>query len=100
MAQEKSIQASLLIFTLITGLISQSLVIPVISAASFQDQKNHYPPGDPHTDGSPPKGVLSLVSIFLSSDFRQLLFSELYESYLPKVLFVRVQLFNTLVHET
>ncbi|WOH05573.1 hypothetical protein DCAR_0624992 [Daucus carota subsp. sativus] len=49
MAREKSKQASLLIFTLITGLLSQSLVIPVMSAASFQDKKCCNPSGDPHS---------------------------------------------------
>ncbi|KAK1388769.1 Protodermal factor 1 [Heracleum sosnowskyi] len=53
MAKEKSKQASLLIFTLITGLLSQSLVIPVVSTASFDDKKCcNNPSGDPHGGGS------------------------------------------------
>ncbi|KAL8088345.1 uncharacterized protein LOC141695065 [Apium graveolens] len=49
MAKEKSKQATLLIFTLITGLLSQSLVIPVVSTESFGDKKCC---NDPHGGGS------------------------------------------------
>lgn len=46
MAGDKYRQVSLLIFGLIAGLLSQNLVIPVLSAAT-QEQKTYYSP-DPH----------------------------------------------------
>ncbi|XP_038900371.1 protodermal factor 1-like [Benincasa hispida] len=48
-------QASVLLFTLLAGLLSQSLLIPVFST-SIADQKSYYsPPSDPHS-GTPPTG--------------------------------------------
>ncbi|KAJ7960688.1 Protodermal factor 1 [Quillaja saponaria] len=49
----KRSMASLFLLSLLAGLLSQNLVIPVMSA-SFEDQKNYYSP-DPHA-GSPPTG--------------------------------------------
>uniref|UniRef100_A0A5B6YL83 Putative protodermal factor 1 n=1 Tax=Davidia involucrata TaxID=16924 RepID=A0A5B6YL83_DAVIN len=53
MERERSKQASLLLWTLLAGLLSQNLLIPVMST-SVEDQKNYYSP-DPHT-GTPPTG--------------------------------------------
>ncbi|KAA0054578.1 hypothetical protein IC582_026434 [Cucumis melo] len=50
----RSKQASALLFTLLAGLLSQSLLIPVLST-SITDQKSYYSPPDPHS-GSPPSG--------------------------------------------
>ncbi|XP_052177237.1 protodermal factor 1 [Diospyros lotus] len=55
MAREKrNKQTSPLFWSLIAGLLSQSLLIPVMSITSLQDQKNYYTP-DPNA-GSPPTG--------------------------------------------
>ncbi|WOG99969.1 hypothetical protein DCAR_0519325 [Daucus carota subsp. sativus] len=51
MARDKYRQVSLLVFGLIAGLISQNLVIPVMSAATLEDQKTYYSP-DPHGGNS------------------------------------------------
>lgn len=52
MARDKySRQVSVLIFGLIAGLLSQNLVIPVMSAATLGDQKTYYSP-DPHSGKS------------------------------------------------
>lgn len=45
--------ASLLLWTLIVGLVSQNMAIPLTSASN-EDQKTYYTP-DPHA-GSPPSG--------------------------------------------
>lgn len=54
MERKRSSHASLIVCTLLTGLISQNLVIPVIST-TIEDQTNHYTP-DPHA-GSPPTSL-------------------------------------------
>ncbi|EXB92424.1 hypothetical protein L484_021408 [Morus notabilis] len=52
--ERKSIRmSSLLLWSLVAALVSQNLLIPVMSA-SFEDQKNYYTP-DPHV-GTPPSG--------------------------------------------
>ncbi|KAI4306030.1 hypothetical protein L6164_029344 [Bauhinia variegata] len=53
MERKRSNGASLLLWTLLAGLLSQNLVIPVMST-TIEDQKNYYSP-DPHS-GSPHKG--------------------------------------------
>ncbi|XP_022149747.1 protodermal factor 1-like [Momordica charantia] len=50
----RSKQASALLFTLLAGLLSHSLVIPVFSS-TIADQKSYYSP-DPHA-GTPPTGT-------------------------------------------
>lgn len=45
--------SSLFIWALVAGMLSQNLVIPVVST-TVEDQKNYYPP-DPHA-GTPPSG--------------------------------------------
>lgn len=40
-------QSSLLLWATVATLLSQNLVIPVISAATVEDQKNYYPRPDP-----------------------------------------------------
>ena len=56
---------SLLLCSLVAAVLSQSLLIPVMSSNTFDDQKNYYS-HDPHTGGSPPTGTLSLsLSKFL-----------------------------------
>ncbi|KAI4306028.1 hypothetical protein L6164_029344 [Bauhinia variegata] len=54
MERKRSNGASLLLWTLLAGLLSQNLVIPVMST-TIEDQKNYYSP-DPHS-GSPHKGL-------------------------------------------
>ncbi|CAM8887977.1 hypothetical protein QQ045_025228 [Rhodiola kirilowii] len=55
MERKGSMQASLSIWLLVAGLLSQNLLTLVLSAPlSFEDQKNYYTP-DPHA-GSPPTG--------------------------------------------
>ncbi|KAK9284640.1 hypothetical protein L1049_023816 [Liquidambar formosana] len=53
MGRERSQHASLFMWILVAGLLSQNLAIPVMST-SFEDQKNYYTP-DPHA-GTPPTG--------------------------------------------
>ncbi|KAM3395813.1 protodermal factor 1 [Capsicum galapagoense] len=54
MAKERSKRSSLILWAAFAALLSQNLVIPVVSSASFEEQKNYYIP-DPHT-GTPPTG--------------------------------------------
>jgi len=51
--ERKRSHASFTMFAMLVGVISQSLVIPVVST-TVEDQKNYYTP-DPHA-GSPPSG--------------------------------------------
>ncbi|KAI3457078.1 hypothetical protein Pfo_013741 [Paulownia fortunei] len=53
MEANRSRQASLLLWTAVAALLSQNLVIAVMSAASFEDQKNYYSP-DPNARTPPP----------------------------------------------
>ena len=55
----RSKQVSALVFTLLAGLLSQSLLIPVLST-SIADQKSYYSPPDPHS-GSPPSGYCTFT---------------------------------------
>ncbi|KAL6286913.1 hypothetical protein ACE6H2_011303 [Prunus campanulata] len=59
MGRVRSRVASLFIWTLVAGMISQNLVIPVMSS-TVEDQKTYYSP-DPHA-GSPPGGSHSTPS--------------------------------------
>lgn len=52
---ERNEQVSLLLLTLVAGLLSQNLMIPVMSITSVDDQKNYYSSPDPHA-GTPPTG--------------------------------------------
>ncbi|PHT44187.1 hypothetical protein CQW23_18212 [Capsicum baccatum] len=54
MAKERSKRSSLILWAAFAALLSQNLVVPVVSSASFEEQKNYYIP-DPHT-GTPPTG--------------------------------------------
>nr|XP_016463041.1 PREDICTED: protodermal factor 1-like [Nicotiana tabacum] len=54
MEKQRSKQSSLILWAAFAALLSQNLVIPVMSTASFEEQKNFYIP-DP-TIGSPPGG--------------------------------------------
>ncbi|CAN4104440.1 unnamed protein product [Withania somnifera] len=54
MAKERSKQRSLILWATFAALLLQNLVIPAMSSASFEEQKNYYIP-DPHI-GSPPTG--------------------------------------------
>ncbi|XAR52788.1 hypothetical protein NMG60_11021045 [Bertholletia excelsa] len=54
MGREKSKHPGLVVWTLAVGLLSQYLLIPVMSVESLEDEKNYYSP-DPHA-GSPPTG--------------------------------------------
>lgn len=51
-------------FTLLAGLISQNLIIPVIAITTIEDQKNYYTP-DPNA-GTPPTGLSSSLYISLN----------------------------------
>ncbi|KAG5544813.1 hypothetical protein RHGRI_017308 [Rhododendron griersonianum] len=53
MERERNKQVSLLLLTLVAGLLSQNLLVPVMSITSVDDQKNYYYSPDPHA-GSPP----------------------------------------------
>ncbi|KAK2978471.1 hypothetical protein RJ640_003225, partial [Escallonia rubra] len=53
MERGRSKQASVLIWALAATLLSQNLVVSVMSAATVGDQKTYYPSPDPHA-GSPP----------------------------------------------
>ncbi|KAL2483480.1 protodermal factor 1 [Forsythia ovata] len=46
--------ASLLLWTTAAALLSQNMVVPVRSAATFEDQKNYYSPDQ--NSGTPPTG--------------------------------------------
>ncbi|XP_055824936.1 protodermal factor 1 [Solanum dulcamara] len=54
MEKKRSNQSSLILWATFAALLLQNLVIPVMSSASFEEQKNYYTP-DPHI-GSPPTG--------------------------------------------
>lgn len=53
--------ASLLLWTVIVGLVSQNIAIPLTSAGN-EDQKTYYTP-DPHA-GSPPSGFSTNHEIY------------------------------------
>ncbi|CAN6701549.1 unnamed protein product [Malus baccata var. baccata] len=52
MGRVRSNAASLFLWTLVAGLLSQNLIIPVMSSA-VQDQKTYYSPPDPHSGSTP-----------------------------------------------
>ncbi|XP_015082407.1 protodermal factor 1-like [Solanum pennellii] len=54
MAKQRSSQSSRILWAAFAAMLLQNLVIPVVSFASFEEEKNYYTP-DPHT-GSPPTG--------------------------------------------
>ena len=54
---------SMLLWSLVAALVSQNLLMPVMSA-SFEDQKNYYTP-DPHI-GTPPSGLSLFSNLILS----------------------------------
>ncbi|KAL2496678.1 protodermal factor 1-like [Forsythia ovata] len=57
MERKRSKHASMLLWATVAALLTQNLVIPVMSSATFEDQKTYYSP-DPHTGShaSPPHG--------------------------------------------
>ncbi|KAJ8532219.1 hypothetical protein K7X08_012142 [Anisodus acutangulus] len=54
MGKQRSKQSFLILWAAFAALLSQNLVIPVMSSASFEEQKNYYTP-DPHI-GTPSTG--------------------------------------------
>ncbi|CAA2971567.1 Hypothetical predicted protein [Olea europaea subsp. europaea] len=54
MEQKRNKHAPVLLWAIMAALVAQNLVIPVVSSATFEDQKTYYSP-DP-TTGTPPTG--------------------------------------------